>query len=41
MKPALEAEKPKSTMRRTASGTISVAAEATISAISAATIRER
>ena len=39
MKPALEAEKPKSTMRRTAIGTTSVAAEATMSATSAAAIR--
>ncbi len=41
MTPALESEKPKSIMRRTASGTTSVAAEAITSAISAAAMRER
>src|ERR1700677_3072875 len=41
MRPALESEKPKSIMRRTAIGTTSVAAEARASAISASTIRPR
>src|ERR1700722_2790435 len=41
MRPVLASENPKSIMRRTAIGTTSVAAEATLRAISASTIRVR
>ena len=41
MMPALDAEKPKSIIRRTAIGTTSVAPEAIVRAISASTIRVR